>query len=97
MSDSKNLISEFYRNALQGGILSERDSAVAIVVSALARGDVEFVKKGILAAKSAGLSNNEIIALHGVICAAQAQHVSQVMMGDVTALASGKSTAKCCQ
>ena len=50
----------FVDEAVNGGVLPDRERAVALIAAALTLGDSDAVKDAVLRAKHAGLSNEEI-------------------------------------
>ena len=86
----------FADEALEGGVLSERERALVVLAAAIALEDGQAVKQAIITAKQAGVVNDEIGHVSAAVVAVRGLRVAT--LGLVNAPAAKPSTGQttCC-
>ncbi|MBA2873176.1 alkylhydroperoxidase/carboxymuconolactone decarboxylase family protein YurZ [Anoxybacillus calidus] len=85
----------FFTEALEGGVLSERDRILVILATALAMEDANTLKNAVLTAKQLGLTNEEIGHISAITVAMRGQKINGLASFNVST--STNKSSKCCE
>lgn len=89
------MFSNFSQDALDNGPLSDRDRSIATLTAAVALDDQDTVRKAIVAAKQAGVSNEEIGQICSIVVALHGLRVNN--LGQMSASSEQQSQSTCCR
>lgn len=84
---------EFFNEAIEGGVLPEREKVIAILTAATVLNDESIIKSSVLTAKQLGFTNEEIGHVTAIAIAVN----SQKLKNSVGVKIDNKSTSTCCQ
>jgi alkylhydroperoxidase/carboxymuconolactone decarboxylase family protein YurZ len=86
----------FADEALEGGVLSERERALVVLAAAVALEDAPTVKQAVVAAKQAGVVNDEIGHVSATVVAVRGLRVATLGLIGAPTARTGTRQTTCC-